>query len=126
MEALHSITVIDAITVITFHRKPILDEFYRTVDTVVQDGQPSVRLWDLSCGLELTSNELISLASYARCKFNQSSRAAIVAPDDLTYGLFRLLDVYRDDCTVEQMIFRSKPEAVDWLREFSTYSESTC
>ncbi|WP_163338705.1 hypothetical protein [Desulfopila sp. IMCC35008] len=115
MEKLRTITVQNAITVITFHKKPILDEFCRTVDSVVQAGQPPARLWDLSCGLELTPSELISLASYARCRFHQSSRAAIVAPDDLTFGLFRLLDVYRDDGAVQQVIFRSKPEAVAWL-----------
>ena len=44
------------------------------------------------------------------------SKIAIVAPDDLTFGLFRVHEFHRDNKDHEQIVFRNRKDAESWLK----------
>ena len=47
---------------------------------------------------------------------NPSMLIALVAGRDLTYGLARMWETYASSPTLETMVFRSRPEAEEWIR----------
>ena len=115
----YTIEVDSGITIVTFAQKPSFLIFCEAVHAVTMQPENTYRLWDLHYGMDLSSEDLKKLAELAKIKLtSQSSKAAIVAPDDLTFGLSRVLDVFREDDLVEQKIFRSRAEAMDWLMTF--------
>ena len=110
----------DDIIVVDFLKQPSFKGFRNAIDDVALCEQNRLRLWDLTCGIRLTMAEVKALARYAKSKFTTPfSRAAIVAPDDLTFGLFRVHDVEREDPLVEQFVFRKKRDALAWLKQNS-------
>ena len=118
---MHSIEIKDGITHVSFHGTPDLQDFFDAVDEVLQHGHVRLRLWDLANGMELPTEKIRKLAEYAKLRFSAvHAKVAIVAPDDLSFGLTRVYDVYREDSNVEQMIFRNKEQAISWLKEMRT------
>lgn len=113
----YSIDSLDGITAVNFFRSPTTEDFYSAIDDVAKRELNHLRFWDLTCGVEWTSTQAEKVAIYAKLRFKTPfSKAAIVAPDDLTYGLFRVHDVFREDGLVEQMVFRTKQDALTWLK----------
>jgi hypothetical protein len=58
------------------------------------------------------------IAAYGKTKFPEKNRTAVVAPQDLAYGVLREFEVYReqeDDAHSLVRAFRTKPEALEWL-----------
>jgi hypothetical protein len=47
--------------------------------------------------------------------FAPSSRRAVVAPEDLGFGLARMFEMHRDGEAGELRVFRARHEAVGWL-----------
>lgn len=113
-----SISSLDGIIFINFLKSPSVEDFLNAIDEVTISEQNKLRLWDLSCGIKFTTAEVKVLARYAKSKFTTSfSKVAIVAPDKLTFGLFRVHDIEREDSLVEQIVFRNKRDAVAWLKQ---------
>jgi len=70
--------------------------------------------------LDLNSEQLQKIAEYSEIKWpaaSAPSRVAFVAPDDFTYGLLRMFEVYRKEEQHTIMVFRTKQEALKWLKE---------
>ncbi len=115
---MYSIYSQDDIIVVDFLTQPSFKGFRNAIDDVALCEQNRLRLWDLTCGIKLTTAEVKALARYAKSKLTTPlSRAAIVAPDDLTFGLFRVHDVEREDLLVEQFVFRNRRDALAWLKQ---------
>jgi hypothetical protein len=113
-----SVYLLDGIIFVDFLKPPSVENFRNAIDDVSLCELNQLRLWDLTCGIKLTTAEIKALARYAKSKFTTPfSKAAIVAPDNLTFGLFRLHDVEREDSLVEQIVFRTKQEALAWLKQ---------
>jgi hypothetical protein len=105
----------DDITTIRFSTSPGLDDIRNAIDDVVENHLSPLRVWDFSNGFNLTDAELKELAAYGKSKFSIPSRVAVIASNDLAYGVARVYDVYREDAFLEQQIFRTEQEARAWL-----------
>ena len=112
----YTIETIDGITVVRFHQKPDFNDICSAIDDISKEYPSPLRLWDLSCGVDLTATELEQMAKYAKTKFLTPSKAALVAPSDLAFGLSRIHEVYRQDDFVVENVFRTEQEARDWLK----------
>ena len=61
---------------------------------------------------------LSKMADYMRDKYENVERgpkAAILAPELLSFGLARMFEVFSEDVTIDVKVFRTVDEAVDWL-----------
>jgi len=111
------IEISDGITSITFTMNPELTEIIDAINEAFKTDQTHLRLWDLSAGLDLTNEQLKEIAEYAKIKWHTPSKVALVAPNDLSYGLLRMFEVYRGEEQHKIMVYRSKQEALKWLKE---------
>ena len=104
----------NGITTIQFSKQPSIDELFNALDDV---ERTNLRLWDFSGeGVDLTGNQLLQLYEYSKSKLLRPSKAAILATNDLTFGLSRMMGVYRDKEQSETKVFRTKQEALEWLQ----------
>jgi hypothetical protein len=117
-ENVFSIYSLGGIIFVDFLKPPSVENFKNAIDDVVLCERNRRRLWDLTCGIKFTTAEIKALARYAKSELTTPfSKAAIVAPDNLTFGLFRVHDVEREDSLVEQIVFRNKRDALAWLKQ---------
>lgn len=78
------------------------------------------RLWDMSCGYDLSEEELQTAAMTSRdTEMPENSKVAVVAPDDLSFGITRMYSVHRNDTLSrsQHQVFRGREEAIAWLNE---------
>lgn len=73
-------------------------------------------LFDLSASqvLDMSTQEIRALASSA--VFSPSSRRAVVAPRDATFGLSRMYEAFSTLPEGALRVFRSREEALAWLK----------
>ena len=69
--------------------------------------------------INISTEEIITAASvYAlAAKKNPDMVVAIVASEDIIYGLARMWESYAKDIPWEKMVFRNREEAEKWIRE---------
>ena len=69
--------------------------------------------------VEVTTETIEHVADLciAASKVNSGVVAAIVATQDLTFGLSRMAEILRDQAGWESMVFRNKKDAEIWIRE---------
>ncbi|MGI9328962.1 MAG: hypothetical protein ACR2PZ_27340 [Pseudomonadales bacterium] len=73
-------------------------------------------LWDFSNGFALTPDEMREIADGAKKVAPRTSRrVAIVAPEDLNYGLLRIFEVYREKEGSQVKVFRNRELASEWI-----------
>ncbi len=80
------------------------------------DFDPSYnQLVDLRAVIEfaMSAAELQVITGYRL--FNEKSRRAIVADKDITFGMARMYEVFREDAPEEIKLFRDMAEARRWL-----------
>ena len=116
MTKAYTIESTDGITIVRFIRKVVLEDICRAIDDVAENYLSDLRLWDFSCGSSLSFTEIRQVAIYGKSKFLIPSKVAIIAQDDLTFGLARAHDVYREDEIIKEMVFRNEKEAISWLK----------
>lgn len=119
MDKCYSIEKNNGITKICFFRKPKMSELKKAMDDVLEKGDCDLRLWEFKAGVVLDTSQIEEIAQYGEKIWPVPSRAAIVAADDLSFGLARIHDVYRDQNRRETMVFRTIQEAIKWLKEES-------
>ena len=91
--------------------KAVLDAV--TVDGAIMHPR---RLWDLrDCELNLASDELMELASIARSRDPEKGKGAILVGKDLTFGLLRIYQAFRESESSDVMVFRDEQDAIDWV-----------
>ena len=73
------------------------------------------QLWDLTevSQVEVSSQALRTLARSR--SFEASARRAVVAGDDLVFGMGRMFQMLHDEAPEEMQVFRSLDEARQWL-----------
>ena len=117
MNKKYSIELLDEIITIRYSERPEMDDIRQSMDETAGIARSGLRLWDFSNGaINLNNDQLQELADYGKMLFMPPSKAAIVAPEDLTYGLLRVYEVFRKQDLVEIEIFRTEQEAIDWLK----------
>ena len=112
----YSIEIIDGIVEVRFTEDPEAQDICDSLDDAAQVNPNNLRLWDYTCGANLTGHDIEHVAEHARTIQIQSGRVAIVAPHDLTFGLFRMYEVHRKEERIQLSVFRSVKEAREWLK----------
>ena len=110
------IEIIDGIVEVRFTEDPEAQDICDSLDDAAQVSPNNLRLWDYTCGANLTGHDIEQVAEHARTIQIQSGRVAIVAPQDLTFGLFRMYEVHRKEERIQLSVFRSIEEAREWLK----------
>ncbi|MCF8070725.1 MAG: hypothetical protein K9L30_19260 [Desulfobacterales bacterium] len=119
MDRCYSIERNNDIIQICFFKKPNKSELKEAMNDVLAQGDCLLRLWELKKGIVIDNSQIEEIAQYGEEIWPVPSKAAIVAPDDLSFGLSRVHDVYRDQNKRKTMVFRTKQEAIKWLKEDS-------
>lgn len=117
MDKNYTISVTDKITKVCFLKEPTVEDILNSIDDITENYSAELRLWDISCGINLSSDGLKHVAEYGKSKFLTSSKMAIVASKDLTFGLSRMFNFYREDGITDQGVFRTEQKALDWLKK---------
>ncbi len=89
------------------------------MDAMTDAGEfsESLRLWDLQqCELQVTTQELRDIAAIGNTRDRPSSRVAILAGQDLTYGLARIVTALRESGALMVEVFRQEEDALAWLK----------
>ncbi len=95
-----------------------LEDCKKLIRAISKDGAyvSARRLYDLNeCKLRLTSDDMKSLADLAKPLDPSQSRIAVVASEDLNYGLARMHAVFREHDNFSIRAFRDEDEAIRWL-----------
>ena len=117
MDKNYSIDTVDGVTVVRFYKSLGIDEIRNAITDVAQNHLSDLRLWDFSkAEINLTSSQIEQLAKYGKAKFSIPSKVAIVAPEDLAFGLMRIYEVHREEDQAEIKVFRSEQDAWGWLK----------
>ena len=109
------IETIEGVSAVRFIKQATLDDIKSAMDDLSID-QPPLRLWDFSCNENWSIDELHEIAEYGKRKFTRPAKVAIVAPADITFGLSRVHEIYRQNDILNQMVFRTEKEAIEWLK----------
>ena len=124
MAETYTINVTEGVTIVRFSSEPGFHDIKSAIDDVAAMEPNNLRLWDFSVsGFNLSAAELSELAGYGKSKTFTPLRVAIVAPDDLAFGLSRMFKVYRENGLSEHRIFRTPEEAWAWLMEDESQEE---
>lgn len=117
MQKPYSFEVVDGISVVRFFKEPTLPEILGAMDEVVAKGVTRRRLWIFQFGANFTTSEIKKIAGHGIEMWPMPSRSAVVAPDDLTFGLARMHEVFREYEGLNTRVFRGEQEAIVWLNE---------
>ncbi len=63
--------------------------------------------------MNLSEIEIQKIAEYGKLKFTSPARVAILAPADLTFGLSRMHEVYKEQAILEERIFRNENDVFE-------------
>jgi hypothetical protein len=114
----YSIEVVDGMIVTRFSQKAALSDIINAMDDVLTVGVFNKRLWVFHDGLvNLKTGEIRKIAEHGIKIWAAPSKAAIVVPDSLSFGLARMHDAFRDEKGGETRVFRNEQEAIAWLEE---------
>ena len=94
------------------------------IDEVAKLDDGHRRLWDLTKGFSVTSNDIRQIAEYGKQVWPHPSKVAYVASDDLAFGLLRMFEAYREGDGYQTRIFRTEDEAITWFKEDNLPAES--
>lgn len=116
MQKKYSIEIIDGIISIRIFERLNLSLAIEMMKMIAVRGAFRRRLWVLEAGINLSNDEIEQLGQEGKKTWATPSKAAIVASDDLSYGILRIHDVYREQEDHETNTFRSEEEALAWLK----------
>lgn len=119
MEKKYSIHTIDGIITVRFNQEPEAVDICNSLDDAAEIRPGNLRLWDFTCGAKLPNDDIQIVANHAKSIRLPAGRVAIVTPDDLTFGIFRVYAAHREETRVKLNVFRSEPEAQEWLKHES-------
>jgi len=122
MEKSYLIEISEGITVIRFIRKPEFNEILEAINEASTIDEYNLRLWDMRAGLDLSNEEIDKIARHGKAVWRTPSKAAVVAPNDLAFGLIRMFEVHREQEEHLTRAFRTEKEAIKWLKEQPEYN----
>jgi hypothetical protein len=112
----YSICIKDGITTIRFLKPPTLADIRSAITKFLESYRTKFRIYDLSCGVDLTVEEIDQLVRFITSKNYSTGKLAIVAPKDLAYGLVKILDFKLPlELEFDLDVFRSVEDAAAWL-----------
>ena len=119
MSKKYKIEKVNDIAIISFSSAPTFDDAIDVIDNLKDNSIYHLRLWDFSKILfDFNTEEIQQIASYGKLRFTEKNRIALVAPQDISFGILRMFEAYRDQNTFSvARVFRTKDEALKWLEE---------
>lgn len=91
-------------------------EIYEATIEIAVFPDTEKELWVISkLRLHMTPTEVSGLAETVKSNPNRPSRVAIVADNDLLYGLSRIFSGHREDDHTAVAVFRDTEAALQWL-----------
>jgi hypothetical protein len=109
------ITEVHGVTATRFLLPPDWTVFRAAAAEIRAHFSSAIKLWDCSCGLALSAEELRAMADKAKRLDAETLKLAIVAPEDEVYGLARLFSVHRAQEHLQLQVFRDRDAAFQWL-----------
>ena len=95
-----------------------LDELRETLTQLAVFPDTRKELWIISnLTLHISTSELVSLAELVKSNPHRPEMVAIVADNDLIYGLSRIFSGHREDRYTRVQVFRDETKALDWLNK---------
>ena len=119
MDRKYSIDKMNGIIAVRFNEGPEAIDICNSLDDAARIRPGNLRLWDFTCGADLTNDDIQIVANHAKSIQLPAGRVAIVAPQDLSFGVFRVYAAHREQTQVKLSVFRSEQEALDWLKNDS-------
>ena len=113
----YAFEVVDEISVVRFSREATLSDVLTAIDDVAARGVTRRQLWIYPFGGNTDSSELKTLAQKGITLWPVPSKSAVVAPDDLTFGMARMYAMFREREGLEMRVFREEKEAILWLNK---------
>jgi hypothetical protein len=120
MSMTYEITDMQDILVVSFKGNPGVDDIKRILDQIQDESgySHSYRLWDFQeSSFTFSQNELLDIALHASTADNRPAKVAMLVKEDLSFGVSRVYEVFRQTDLTEINVFRNKSEAVAWLRK---------
>ncbi|MFT4797124.1 MAG: hypothetical protein ACJAYE_001153 [Candidatus Azotimanducaceae bacterium] len=111
----YSIFLEEHVTVTRFHNELDVSMAMRAIDKVVELDVTGRRLWDITQCLILNVEQIRQIAEYGKAKESMPVKVAGIAADHLSFGLLRMLGVYRTQEDFVFSVFRNEQEARAWL-----------
>ena len=117
MSEIYSFEHSDGITVTRFARQLEFDDFIAALDEIRQRELMPRRMWDVTGVFDFTAEQIQQIAKYSKRHFPSPARVAFLAADDLTFGLLRMFEAYREEDDHITRVFRDEQTARQWLVE---------
>ena len=114
------ITEMQDILVVSIKGNPSVDDIKQILDQTRNTSGYShnARLWDFrKSNFSFSQNEILDIASYASAADSRPGKVAMLVKEDLSFGVSRIYEVFRNTDLTETNVFRDKEKAVAWLRE---------
>ena len=109
----------DSIIIINFYQPPKASDVFHAIDEISKIDSTGFRLWDLSEGFDLSTEDILEIAKYARNKWPHTVKVAFIASDNLAFGNLRMFSSYRQKDNEQFMVFRNKEEAIEFIENVS-------
>lgn len=116
MTRIYSIETEDGVTAIRFFKKANADDIVCAFNELIKSNPSRLRLWHLEEGWDLSPSQIQKLASYTKSKSTEEIRLAVVTTEDLSYGLTRMFQAYRQEEHFDLHNFTTESEAICWLK----------
>jgi len=116
----YEITEMENILVVSIKGNPGVDDIKHILDQIRNESgySHSARLWDFqNSSFNFSQNEVLDIASHASAGDIRPAKVAMLVKEDLSFGVSRIYEVFRNTDLTETNVFRDKTEAVAWLRE---------
>ncbi len=118
----HSFSIVreTGIVAVSFDSAPDLATLIEVAAALIEGhGDDRVFLGNFSNGVALEPTELREIAEGSKALAESRGRiVALVAPENLHYGLMRMFAVYREQDGSEVAVFRERAAAEQWLSGF--------
>jgi hypothetical protein len=114
------ITETQDILVISIKGEPCVDDIKQILDQIrnASGYTHSARLWDFQASsFTFSQNEVLDIASYASTADKRPAKVAMLVKEDLSFGVSRIYEVFRNTDLTQINVFKDKTEALTWLRE---------
>ena len=105
----------DGITTLRLTRQMTLEEFLGVLDDTLELGLTNRRLWDANRHFDFSAEEIRAIANHGKKIWPGAARVAFLAEDDLTFGLLRMFEAFREQENYQTKAFRDEEEAREWL-----------
>lgn len=115
----YEIEVQGGVAIVRLLVPPTVDDVLAVMQALNALPDATCRLWDLRAGFELGAPELQALAKATARHRPAGARAAVLATDDLAFGLSRMYEAFVGDTSDRFRVFRAREEALSWLRSES-------